>query len=73
MRILTIRHKGLERLIEDDDTSGLPAQHVGKIRKVLAFLQDMENEGELRSLPSWRPHMLVGSRKSMWSLSVTRN
>jgi len=38
-----------------------------------AFLQEMEREDELRMVPSWKAHQLVGSRKGTWSLSVTRN
>ncbi len=40
---------------------------------MLAFLDDMENPNELRSLPTWKAHVLTGNRKGHWSLSVTRN
>ena len=30
--------------MDDDNASGLPARQVDKIRKILAFLQDMERE-----------------------------
>ena len=73
MRILDVRHKGLKRLMEDDDRSGLPAKYIDKIEKILAFMQDMTVEDELRTISSWRPHMLGGDRKRMWSLVVTRN
>jgi proteic killer suppression protein len=33
----------------------------------------MESELELQALASWKPHQLSGNRKSVWSLSVTRN
>jgi toxin HigB-1 len=46
---------------------------VGKLRKMLAFLDDMENPAELHSLPNWKAHALTGGRKGDWSLSVTRN
>jgi toxin HigB-1 len=46
---------------------------VDKIRKMLAFLDDMQEPEELRSLPSWKVHTLTGDRKGIWSLSVTRN
>ncbi len=73
MRILDVRHKGLERLMEDDDRSGLPAQYIDKIKNILFFLQEMTVEDELRTISSWRPHMLGGNRKGTWSLVVTRN
>lgn len=40
---------------------------------MLAFLQDMEDPGELRALGTWRAHCLVGDRNNYWSLHVTRN
>ena len=36
--IKTIRHKGLKRLFEQDDTTGVNAEHVGKLRNILATL-----------------------------------
>ena len=59
--------------MEADDASGLPAQYVGKIRNILAFLQDMESPEELRTIPTWKAHQLSGDRKGAWSLFVSRN
>ncbi len=73
MKIKSVIHKGLHRFIEDDDSSGLPAKAVVKIRKIVSFLQDMAQEEELRSVPGWKAHQLTGDRKGVWSLSVTRN
>lgn len=44
-----------------------------KLRKMLAFLDSMEDPQELRALTSWKAHMLTGGRKGVLSLSVTRN
>lgn len=68
-----MRHKGLRRFIEDDDASAIQPAVVPKLRRILSFLQDMEREEELHTVPTWRAHRLVGSRRSVWSLSVTRN
>jgi toxin HigB-1 len=73
VRIRNFVHKGLRRLYLEDDSKGLPADGVDKLRKILGFLQDMEEPGELRSLPSWKAHLMSGDRKGTWSLSVTRN
>jgi toxin HigB-1 len=73
MRIAQVKHKGLRRLLEADDASALPAQYVDKIRKILAFLQDMERVDELRTIQSWKAHQLSGDRKGTWSLFVSRN
>ena len=59
--------------MEDDDTSGLQPVAVPKTRRMLTFLQDMQSEDELRSVPSWKAHLLTGNRKGTWSLFVTRN
>jgi proteic killer suppression protein len=73
MKIGNVLHKGLRRLIVDDDTSGVPADAVPKLRRIVSFLQDMAFEEELRSIPTWKAHQLTGSRKGTWSLFVTRN
>jgi proteic killer suppression protein len=73
MIIRSVKHRGLRRLIVDDDASGLPAQFIGKIRNIIAFLQDMEREDELRLVPTWKAHQLTGDRKGTWSLFVSKN
>ena len=73
MKIRNVVHKGLRRFIEDDDASGLQPAVVVKVQRIVSFLQDMENEDELRTMQSWKAHMLTGDRKGTWSLSVTRN
>ena len=73
MRIRGFLHKGLRRLYADDDPKGLPADVVDKLRKMLAFLQDMESVDELRAIPVWKAHQMSGNRKGAWSLHVTRN
>ena len=73
MRLRTFVHKGFKRLYLRDDPAGLPPASVDKIRKILAFLQDIEDPEELRLVPSWKVHSLTGERKGVWSLHVTRN
>jgi proteic killer suppression protein len=73
MRIRNVVHKGLRRLIEDDDTSGMQPAVAAKIRRMVSFLQDMEREDELRIVPSWKAHQLTADRKGTWSLFVTKN
>ena len=73
MRIRNVVHKGLRRFIEDDDATGLQAAVVPKVRRIVTFLQDMEREDELRTVPSWKAHQLTGDRKGTWSLFVTKN
>jgi toxin HigB-1 len=73
MKIRNVVHKSLRRFIEGDDASGLQPPVVEKVRRIVAFLQDMESEEELRTVPSWKAHLLTGNRKGTWSLFVTKN
>ena len=73
MRIRSFTHKGLKSLYEEGTSKGLSPHTVDKLRKMLAFLDNMQDPEELRSLPTWRAHTLAGNRKGTWSLSVTRN
>ena len=73
MNIRNFVHKGLRRLYLEDRTKDLPPDTVNKLRKMLAFLGDMDDPEELRSLPTWKAHQLTGNRNGIWSLHVTRN
>ncbi len=59
--------------MENDNPAALQSAVVPKLRRILSFLQDMEREEELRTVPSWKAHRLAGDRKGVWSLSVTKN
>ncbi len=73
MEIRNFVHKGLKRFYEDGNPKGLPSAFVEKIGNMLAFLDAIEDGVELRSIPSWKAHLLTGDRKGTWSLQVTRN
>ena len=73
MKIRSFVHKGLKQLYLEDRTKGLPSDTLDKLRKMLAYLDDMEDAEELRSLQAWKAHTLTGGRKGNWSLYVTRN
>jgi proteic killer suppression protein len=73
VKIRNFTHKGLKRLYLEDSAKSIPPDAADKLRKMLAFLDDMQDDEELRSLPAWKVHMLTGDRKGTWSLSVTRN
>lgn len=73
MKIRNVLHRGLRRLIQEDDTAGVQPAVAPKLRRMVSFLQDMEREEELRAVPGWRAHRLTGDRKGTWSLSVTAN
>ncbi len=73
MRIRNILHKGLRRLVEDDVRSGIQPDLVDKLRRMIAFLQDMADESQLKQIANWKAHQLTGNRKGTWSLFVARN
>lgn len=71
MRVRSIAHKGLRRLYQDNSSKGVSADTVDKLRRMLAFLDAMQDPEELRALSTWKAHMLTGDRKGTWSLHVT--
>jgi toxin HigB-1 len=73
VKIRSFAHKGLKKLYAEDSVKGVPPDSADKLRKMLAFLDDIQDPEELRSLPSWKARLLTGDRKGTWSLSVTRN
>ncbi len=73
MKIRSFAHKGSKKLYAEDSVKGVSPDTADKLRKMLAFLDDMQDPEELHSLPAWKAHKLTGDRKGTWSLSVTRN
>jgi toxin HigB-1 len=73
VKIGSFAHKGLKKLYSQDTLKAVPADTVDKLRKMLAFLDDMQNPEELYSLTAWKAHTLTGDRRGTWSLSATRN
>ena len=70
--ILSIRHKGLKRLYEDDDTRGVMKEHVVKLRDILARLDAAGTIGDL-DLPGFKLHPLKGDLKGFWAVTVRAN
>jgi proteic killer suppression protein len=66
-------HKGLKRLYEDDDASGLPQHSIRKIKAILATLEFADELSQVATLPGWRLHALKGSRKGEYAITVTGN
>jgi proteic killer suppression protein len=73
VKIRNFVHKGLKKLYEADVARGVPPETVGKLRNMLAFLDDMEAPEEVRSLTAWKAHQLTGDQKGRRSLHVTAN
>ena len=73
VKIRNFVHKGLKNLYTEDSARGVAPDSVDKLRKMLAFLDDMAHPEELRALQAWKAHVLTGDREGTWSLYVTRN
>ena len=75
MIIRSVRHRGLQRLIDDDNPRYLPLELVQRIRNVLTALMLADDiEGFLIGAPpGWRSHRLSGRREAEWSVSVSGN
>src|SRR3972149_6974027 len=71
--ISKFRHKGLRRLYEDDDPSGVPAHSIRKIKAILAALEFADNLSQVPTMPGWKLHPLRGDRKGEYSIAVTGN
>jgi toxin HigB-1 len=70
--ILRFRHRGLERLHLRGDASGVSAQHVKRLRSVLATLETALMPSDM-ALPGARLHPLRGDRAGQWSVSISGN
>jgi len=57
VKIRNFAHKGLKKLYAEDSAKGVPPDTADKLRKMVAFLDDMQDPEELRALPAWNsPH-----------------
>lgn len=73
MIIRSVRHRGLLRLIRDDDARELRNDLVPRVRRVLTALISATNMKALHGPPGWRVHQLAGDRAGTWSISVSGN
>ena len=69
----SVRHRGLRRLIEDDDTRGIRGDLVDRVRKIVAVLIVAQDMSEVRGPPGWRMHQLAGDRAGTWSIAASGN
>jgi toxin HigB-1 len=70
--IRTIRHKGLNRLYEDDDPRDVIAGHADKLRDILARLDAVLTVADM-DVPGLRLHPLKGREKGFWEVTVRAN
>ena len=70
--IRRFRHRGLKRLYERGDRSGVNAAHVARLERILTLLDVAQRPADI-DLPGYRLHPLKGERKGEWSVSVSGN
>jgi proteic killer suppression protein len=70
--IRSVRHKGLRRLYEEDDTGGVVGQHAVVLRDILFRLDAAESIADM-DVPGFRLHPLKGSLKGFWAVTVRAN
>lgn len=58
--IRSFRHRGLKRLYEKDQRRGLRADHVDRIARILARLDEADAPGRM-DLPGFKLHSLKGN------------
>ena len=73
MIIHSVQHRGLLRLIEDDDTRELRTDLVKRLRNILTMLISAPDMNAVSGPPGWRIHQLKGDRAGTWSISVSGN
>jgi proteic killer suppression protein len=70
--IRSFKHRGLKRLYERDDRSGIRPDFVDTVQEILTVLDEATTPQEL-DLPGYRLHPLKGDRKGFWSVTVRAN
>jgi proteic killer suppression protein len=70
--IQSFRHRGLKRLYEEDDSRGVLAEHLTKLRNILARL-DAASSPEDLNLPGFRLHALKRDYRGFWAVTVRAN
>ena len=70
--IRSFRHKGLRLLHQQRDTSGVRADHVHRLRRLLASLDVAKTASDMNR-PGYRLHPLHGKLESFWAVNVSGN
>ena len=68
----SIKHKGLRRLFERNDTSRLPANHLRKIRLVLGIMNRAQSLDDMK-FPGSGFHPLTGNLAGYYAVRVSGN
>ena len=70
--IQSFKHRGLKRLYERGDRSGVGSDLRDPVEDILARLDESDSP-QAMDLPGYRLHPLKGDRKGFWSVTVRAN
>ena len=70
--IRSFKHRGLKRLYERGDRSGIRPDLVDTVQEILTVL-DKTATPQALNLPGYRLHPLKGDLKGFWSVTVRAN
>ena len=70
--IKSFKHKGISKFFKSGSKQGIQAIHSSKLRIQLAALDTSRTIDDM-DLPGYKLHNLKGSRKGIWSISVSGN
>jgi proteic killer suppression protein len=70
--IRSFKHRGLKRLYERADRSGIRSDLLNTVEDILARLDEADTPQAL-NLPGYRLHPLKGDLKGFWSVTVRAN
>jgi toxin HigB-1 len=70
--IRTFKHRGLKRLYERGDRSGIRPDLVNTVLEILTLL-DSATSPQALNVPGYRLHPLKGDMKGLWSMTVRAN
>ena len=70
--IKSFRHKGLRKLFEMGNITGVQASHAKRLRMQLAALETAQTVDDM-DLPGFALHPLKGEMRGRWAISVNGN
>ena len=70
--IRSFKHRGLKRLYERDDRSGIRPDLLETVERILSVL-DAATAPQALNVPRYRLHPLKGDLKGLWSVTVRAN
>lgn len=67
------KHKGLQKLFQKDDASGVQAQDIQRIKLRLQVLNEADSIDEFKNYPGFKFHQLKGDKQNLYAITVRAN